>query len=283
MVIPSITCEDTMTLMQVLRRAVETAKKNILNNLDLAAEQIGTVNPFGDKTLLLDQQAEDIIVEVLRESGMQFDIMTEEQGVIKTEANPEFLAIVDPIDGSANLERGIPLCSIGISVIPFSNTMTTDDVTLSIIDSIFTDETYVATKGQGVRKNGKSVRPRESTSIENAIISYDTKRKWEGHFAEASSRTLTSVYDMRRSASNLLDLCWTAAGSLDAMVDLRDMLPIVHVCGTHMVLEAGGVVLDKNGSHFTVPIDMDSKMSFVAASTNELAKEILTAFKGVTS
>ncbi len=283
MVIPSITCEDTMTLMQVLRRAVETAKKNVLNNLDLAAEQIGTVNPFGDKTLLLDQRAEDIIVEVLRESGMQFDIMTEEQGVIKAEANPEFLAIVDPIDGSANLERGIPLCSIGISVIPFSNTMTTDDVTLSIIDSIFTDETYVATKGQGVRKNGKSVRPREGTSIENAIISYDTKRKWEGHFAEASSRTLTSVYDMRRSASNLLDLCWTAAGSLDAMVDLRDMLPIVHVCGTHMVLEAGGVVLDKNGSHFTVPIDMDSKMSFVAASTNELAKEILIAFKGVTS
>ncbi|MHA1588790.1 MAG: inositol monophosphatase family protein [Candidatus Thorarchaeota archaeon] len=282
MLIPSKTREDTMTLMQVLRRAVETAKKNVLDNLDLAAEQIGTVNPFGDKTLLLDQRAEDIIVKVLRESGMQFDIMTEEQGVIKAEGTPEFLAIVDPIDGSANLEREIPLCSIGISVIPFSNTMTTDEVTLSIIDSIFTDETYVATKGQGVRKNGKSVRPREGTSLENAIISYDTKRKWEGQFAEASCRTLTSVYDMRRSASNLLDLCWTAAGSLDAMVDLRDMLPIVHVCGTHMVLEAGGVVLNKNGSHFTVPIDMNSKMSFVAASTSELAKEILTAFKGVT-
>lgn len=282
MVIPSKTREDTMTLMQILGRAVETAKKNVLNNLDLAAEQIGTVNPFGDKTLLLDQRAEDIIVEVLRESGMQFDIMTEEQGVIKAEGNPEFLAIVDPIDGSANLEREIPLCSIGISVIPFSDTMTTDDVILSIIDSLFTDETYVATKGQGVRKNGKIVRPRDGTSIENAIISYDTKRKWEGQFAEASCRTLTSVYDMRRSASNLLDLCWTAAGSLDAMVDLRDMLPIVHVCGTHMVLEAGGVVLDKNGSHFVVPIDMDSKMSFVAASTNELAKEILTVFTGVT-
>ncbi len=282
MVIPSKTSEDTMTLVQVLGRAVETAKKNVLNNLDLAAEQIGTVNPFGDKTLLLDQRAEDIIVEVLRESGMQFDIMTEERGVIKSEGTPEFLAIVDPIDGSANLEREIPLCSIGISVIPFSDTMTTDDVALSIIDSIFTDETYVATKGQGVRKNGKIVQPREGTSIENAIISYDTKRKWEGQFAEASCRTLTSVYDMRRSASNLLDLCWTAAGSLDAMVDLRDMLPIVHVCGTHMVLEAGGVVLDKNGSHFAVPIDMDSKMSFVAASTNELAKEILAAFTGVT-
>jgi len=271
-----------MTLMQVLRGAVEAAKRNVLNNLDLATEQTGTLNPFGDRTLLLDQRAEDIIVGVLRESGMQFDILTEERGVIKAERNPEFLAIVDPIDGSANLEREIPLCSIGISAIPFSDTMTTDDVTLSIIDSIFTDETYVATKSQGVKKNGKSVRPRKSTSIENAIISYDTKRKWEGQFAEASCRTLTSVYDMRRSASNLLDLCWTAAGSLDAMVDLRDMLPIVHVCGTHMVLEAGGVVLDKNGSHFTVPIDMNAKMSFVAASTDELAKEILSAFKGVT-
>ena len=271
-----------MTLVQVLRGAVEAAKRNVLDNLDLAAEQTGTLNPFGDRTLLLDQQAEDIIVRALRESGMQFDILTEERGVIKAEGNPEFLAIVDPIDGSANLEREIPLCSIGVSVIPVSDTMTTDDVTLSIIDSIFTNEIYVATKNQGVRKNGKSVRPREGTSIENAIISYDTKRKWEGQFAEASCRTLTSVYDMRRSASNLLDLCWTAAGSLDAMVDLRDMLPIVHVCGTHMVLEAGGVVLDKNGSHFAVPIDMDSKMSFVAASTDELAKEILTAFTGVT-
>jgi myo-inositol-1(or 4)-monophosphatase len=271
-----------MTLMQVLRGAVEAAKKNVLNNLDLAAEQTGTLNPFGDRTLLLDQRAEDIIVRVLRESGMQFDIMTEERGVIKAEGGPEFLAIVDPIDGSANLEREIPLCSIGISAIPFSDTMTTDDVTLSIIDSIFTDETYVATKSQGVKKNGKSVRPRKGTPIENAIISYDTKRKWEGQFAEASCRTLTSVYDMRRSASNLLDLCWTAAGSLDAMVDLRDILPIVHVCGTHMVLEAGGVVLDKNGSHFTVPIDLNAKMSFIAASTNELAKEILSAFKGVT-
>jgi len=282
MVILSKMREDTMTLMQVLKGAVEAAKKNVLDNLDLAAEQTGTLNPFGDKTLLLDQRAEDIIVRVLQESGMQFDFMTEERGVIKAERNPEFLAIVDPIDGSANLEREIPLCSIGISAIPFSDIMTTDDVTLSIIDSIFTDETYVATKSQGVKKNGKSVRPRKGTPIENAIISYDTKRKWEGQFADASCRTLTSVYDMRRSASNLLDLCWTATGSLDAMVDLRDMLPIVHVCGTHMVLEAGGVVLNKNGSHFTVPIDMNAKMSFVAASTDELAKQILSAFKGVT-
>ena len=33
---------------------------------------------------------------------------------------PEYLAVVDPIDGSANLERGIPLCSVGVSAIPYS-------------------------------------------------------------------------------------------------------------------------------------------------------------------
>ncbi|MCK4740031.1 MAG: hypothetical protein KAT22_00665, partial [Candidatus Thorarchaeota archaeon] len=99
MVILSKMREDTMTLMQVLKGAVEAAKRNVLDNLDLAAEQTGTLNPFGDKTLLLDQRAEDIIVSVLQESGLQFDIMTEERGVIKAERNPEFLAIVDPIDG----------------------------------------------------------------------------------------------------------------------------------------------------------------------------------------
>ena len=56
---------------------------------------------------------------------------------------------------------------------------------------------------------------------------------------------IKTIYDVRRSGANLLDLCWTASGALDAMVDLRDILPIVHVSGTHIVFEAGGYVIDQ--------------------------------------
>ena len=179
------------------------------------------------------------------------------------------------LDGSANLERGIPLCSIGISIIPFSNSMTSDDIEISIIESIFTDETYIAIQGQGVTKNGKRVKPTTQSLAKEAIISYDTKRSWKGEFGNKSRSTLEGLHDIRRTGSNLLDLCWTAAGSLDAMVDLRDILNIVHVSGTHMVSEAGGYVADSTGNRFCVPIEYDQRMSFIAASTKSLAFEIL--------
>jgi myo-inositol-1(or 4)-monophosphatase len=194
------------------------------------------------------------------------------------EKRPEYLAIMDPIDGSVNLERGIPLCSIGLSAVPYAESMQTDDVEVSIIESIFTKETYVAVKGQGSKKNGKTISPSRARNTETAIISYDTNRPLVGSFGEASLRVMSSVHDIRRTASNLLDLCWTADGSLDAMIDLRRILPIVHVSGTHMVLEAGGYVLEESGTRFNLPIDSKNRMSFIAAGTEELAKQFLSLF-----
>ncbi|MHA2084220.1 MAG: inositol monophosphatase family protein [Candidatus Thorarchaeota archaeon] len=264
-----------MTMIRVLLDTIEAAKSNVLQNLDIATEKTGNLNPFGDKTLFLDKSTEDIMIERLQDSSSSFIFMTEEQGVISTKEKVEYAAIIDPIDGSTNLERGIPLCSIGISIIPYSTSMTSDDIEISIIDSIFTDETYIAIQGQGVTRNGKRVKPTTQSLAHEAIVSYDTKRSWKGEFGNKSRSTLEGLHDMRRTGSNLLDLCWTAAGSLDAMVDLRDLLPIVHVSGTHMVSEAGGYVVDSTGNRFCIPIEYDHRMNFIAASTKTLALEIL--------
>ena len=263
-----------------MQDAIENAKKVIVENLDIATERTGDLNPYGDKTLLLDVKAEDAIIKVLSSSGTRFEILTEEKGFIKSKKTPEYLALIDPVDGSANLERGIPLVSIGISIVPYKDVMTSDDAEISVIDSIFTDETYIAVTGKGVRRNGESVKPSAPVALKEAIISYDTKRTWDSEFLERSLRTIGSVHDTRRSASNLLDLCWTASGFLDGMVDLRDMLPIIHLCGTHMVFEAGGFVLDQNGNRFCEPLEPEKMMNFVAASNETLARQILARFNG---
>ncbi|MFX1560327.1 MAG: inositol monophosphatase family protein [Promethearchaeota archaeon] len=269
-----------MTLLRIMLDAVTRAKKVIIENLDIAREQTGKLNPFGDKTLLLDVKAEDEIINVLSSSSTNFEILTEEKGFIRSKSIPEYLAVIDPIDGSANLERGIPLITIGISLIPFKDAMTSDDAEISVIESVFTNETYVAITGKGVTKNGVSVRPSAPVELKNAIISYDTKKTWDSDFLERSLRTISAVHDTRRSASNLLDLCWTASGALDGMVDLRDMLPIIHLCGTHMVFEAGGFVIDQNGNRFSSPLEPERMMNFVAASNEKLARQILARFNG---
>ena len=269
-----------MTLIDIMRNAIGEARKAVLENLDRAAMQTGDTNPFGDRTLLLDINSEKEMIRVLQDSNVTFAILSEEHGVFEPSKKPEYLAIIDPIDGSANLERGVPLCSVGISIVPFADKMTTDDIEVSIIDSYFTEETYVAIKGKGVTRNGKRVTPSGVQNPDAAIISYDTKRKWDHGFDESSLRTLIGVHDIRRTGSNLLDLCWTASGGLDCMVDMRDVLPIVHVSGTHMVKEAGGTVLDKSGNVMILPLDFQQRMSFVAAGTPELAKNVLELFRG---
>jgi fructose-1,6-bisphosphatase/inositol monophosphatase family enzyme len=268
-----------MSLLDIAKKAANSARSLVLDNLENAAELTGGENPFGDATLLLDKQAEDRIIEVLRDSKFDFTILTEEVGEIDISENPEYVAIIDPIDGSTNLSRGIPLCAVGIGIAPFDNDLTTSDVEISVISSIFHEEEYVAVADEGAKLNGKPIRPSSKNLPDRVIISYDTKKALISDFGPASLGALQQVYDMRRTGANLLDLCWTAAGKLEAMVDMRNILPVVHVSGTHMVLEAGGVVIDEFGDSFEIPLDLDHRMSFIAANTMDLADTILRGFR----
>ncbi len=267
-----------MNMEKILKEAAESAKELVLSNLTQADQLTGTTNPFGDETLVLDKMCEEIIIETLAESGESFLVLTEEQGEIFLAENPDYIAVVDPIDGSANLERGIPLCCVGIATLPYSENPSAKDVEHSIIISFFTDETFTASKIRGVKRNGNSVSVRPPAPMRETIISYDTNDSQNQEFLQKSMRTIHAVRDIRRTASNLLDLCWVASGGLDAMIDLRGILPIVHVSGTHMVEEAGGYVMGVNGQRLVLPIDMSETMSFVAASNAKLAEDILSRF-----
>ncbi|MFW9787247.1 MAG: inositol monophosphatase family protein [Candidatus Thorarchaeota archaeon] len=269
-----------MTLQKILQNAIADAKKVIISNLDAAQERTGDLNPYGDKTLLLDVKAEDAIISILTSSSINFEILSEEKGLIKNDKKPEYLALIDPIDGSVNLEKGIPLVAIGIAIVPYKEEMNSDDAEISIIDSVFTNETYLAITGEGVKRNGVRVKPSPPVELKDAIISYDLKKTWDSDYMTKSFRTISAVHDTRRTASNLLDLCWTAAGFIDGMVDLRDMLPIIHLCGTHMVFESGGFVVDQNGGRFCAPLRPEVMMNFVAASSENLARQILAKFNG---
>ena len=116
-----------MTLLKVLLDATKAAKEYVGENLDRAQEFTGEKNRYGDQTLVLDINTEDEIIRVLNESGISFGFLTEEQGFVRSSSTPEYLAIVDPIDGSSNIKRNIPLCTAGISIMPYKESMTTDD------------------------------------------------------------------------------------------------------------------------------------------------------------
>ena len=72
----------------------------------------------GDRTAEVDRWAEDIVVDELeaaRAGGARFRLVSEECGERDFGGDGVFV-VVDPIDGSLNARRGLPLFSTSIAV-----------------------------------------------------------------------------------------------------------------------------------------------------------------------
>ena len=72
----------------------------------------------GDRTLVIDQAAEDIVfaeLERLHEAGARFVAISEERGEVEFGGGP-VRVVIDPIDGSMNAKRGLSPHAVSIAV-----------------------------------------------------------------------------------------------------------------------------------------------------------------------
>src|SRR6266567_3610425 len=69
-------------------------------------------------TMFFDREAEDIIIKGLSESGQGFEIITEERPAFTTTATPAYRIVIDPMDGSHNVIRGIATAAVALAVLP---------------------------------------------------------------------------------------------------------------------------------------------------------------------
>ena len=80
--------------------------------------EVGTRGEGGDRTLVIDADAEEAVfreLEALHDEGLRFTAVSEERGTIDF-GDPDTLVVIDPIDGSVNAKRGLPHHSISIAV-----------------------------------------------------------------------------------------------------------------------------------------------------------------------
>ena len=111
-----------------------------------------------------DIASEKLIVEGIRKAFPTHSIRTEEAGVIEG-SDPRYLWIIDPVDGTVNFSRGIPLWGISIAL-HFEGKPLVAAVNLPKLG-----ELYTACRGGGAFMNGKAIHvSRESDSV-HAIVS----------------------------------------------------------------------------------------------------------------
>lgn len=187
-----------------------------------------------------DTASERLIVERLTEMRPDDGILAEE-GARKT-GRSGTVWVVDPLDGTVNFYYGFPAFAVSIAC-----TREGRSLAGAVVDPSRT-ETFTASLGGGAYRNGERLTVKEPPLLSEALVgtgfSYDAVRRRAQ--ANLLLEVLPSVRDLRRAGAAALDLCWVAAGRLDAFYE-SGLAPWDEAAGTLVVTEANGSISRHGG------------------------------------
>ena len=190
----------------------------------------------------VDQRCEEMIVAAI-ESERAGDAIVAEEGGGSDADDAEWRWIIDPLDGTTNFAHGFPRFCVSIGVEHHS------ERAVGVVYDPLLDELYRATRGGGAFLGERKLEVSSESRLDHALAAtgfpYDIKQSPEDNFANFA-RMVRAARAVRRDGSAALDLCYVAAGRLDAYWEFK-----LHAwdvaAGLLMIDEAGGRTTDRRG------------------------------------
>lgn len=179
--------------------------------------------------------------------------------------------IVDPLDGTMNYVHGLSGYAVSIAL------YRDGDLQAATVYDPLSEELFTAAAGSGAMLNGSPLRVSDCRELGEGLVACSFPARVERDSPEVKRclAVLPHCQGLRRLGSAALNLCYVAAGRLDAYWATN-----VHVwdvaAGFLLVREAGGVVryLDPEGPGLWKP-------QFCAAASETLAQQLITTFDEV--
>jgi myo-inositol-1(or 4)-monophosphatase len=259
--------------LALCRRAADGAEAAIARypRLEDRSQKTGR-GEGGDMALIIDRAAEDAIFEELEALGEPLTVVSEERGLVSINGGGPTQVVVDPIDGSLNAKRGMPLYCMSIAV---ADGLTMADVKYGYVKDFGSGEEWWAARGEGAFLNGERVPELRETGQRVEVLGIESgdPRRIARH---AAALAATSAHRLRLIGSIALGLCWVAGGRFDALLSLRSVRSVDAAGGQLIVREAGGDVVfpDAQGGDLSAPLDLDMRSTVVAARAHPLATEL---------
>ena len=261
-------CRRAVTgLTAVLAAAPSTAER---------AVETGTLGSGGDRTLVIDSSAEEVVfaeLGALHAQGHEFVAISEERGEIAF-GDGGVRVVVDPIDGSLNAKRGVGHYALSIAV---ADGATMADVAFGFVHDFGAGEQWWAVRGEGAWRDGVLLdreaperRTRDGRLELLGIESADPR--W---VAASIDGLVACTHRLRALGTIAGTLCQVAAARFDAMVTLRRCRGVDAAAGQLIVREAGGLVSfvdceDPLGA----PLDATVGSHLVAARSERALRDI---------
>ncbi|MFG1757027.1 inositol monophosphatase family protein [Micromonospora echinofusca] len=238
---------------------------------DMRRKPPGALTAKGDRDMAsaLDYEIERSARELLRVATPDIGFLGEEDGI---SGSGELQWVLDPIDGTANFVRGIPLCAVSLGLLHHG------EAVLGVIELPFLGNRYAAAQGDGATVDGIPIRVSQTIRLSEAIVAIGDYAVGEDAAAKnrlrlaLTARLVESVQRVRMTGTAALDLAWLAEGKLDAALTLSNR-PWDMTAGVAIAREAGAQLIDRDGTRH------DVNSSVTLGITPALFKDTLSLFE----
>lgn len=244
--------------------AVDGLTMSRFKALDLAVETKPDLTPVSDA----DRQAEELIRAQLRRTRPRDAVVGEEMA---TTGHGPRRWVVDPIDGTKNFIRGVPVWATLIALLE------EDQAVVGVVSAPALNRRWWAARGTGAwsgprLSSATRLRVSQVTDLSDASLSYSSLGGWEERGALAPFLDLTRAVWRTRAYGDFWSYALLAEGAVDVACEpelaLHDMAALVPV-----VTEAGG--------RFTSLDGVDGPFGGNALATNgHLHDQVLAALAG---
>ncbi len=251
---------DLDELLQIAVNVARSAGDLLLDGLHRARTSVRTKSSRTDMVTEMDLASESHIAGFLHRHRPRDAILGEEGA--RREGSTGVRWIVDPLDGTTNYLYAVPAFAVSIAA------EVDGQVAAGVVHDPSHAESFLAIKGVGAWLSGPGdvgsatserragppsdgrtrLRLDAPPTLADALVgtgfNYDAALR--ARQAEILTRVLPVVRDIRRAGAAALDLCWVAAGRLDAFFE-AGLQPWDWAAGALVAGESGAWVGDLEG------------------------------------
>lgn len=191
-----------------------------------------------DVKLTADIESEKIILNYLKEKS-DFSILSEESGLIKR-SRQELKWVVDPLDGTFNYMRGIPLCCISIGL------WQADNPVLGVVYEFNRSELFSGIAKKGAWLNDSPISASGIIKKERAVLctGFPVNTEFSKKNIQIFVENVSSYKKIRLLGSAALSIAYVASGRVDVYQE-RDIM-LWDVGGAIPILLGAGGKLNMN-------------------------------------
>jgi histidinol-phosphatase len=218
--------------------------------------------PDGTSVTPTDKYAERMIITAIRKRFLDHSILGEETGAETKQT--AYTWIIDPIDGTKNYIRHIPLFSTQIALLEG------DQLVLGVSNAPALGELMYAERGRGAFLNGKNIHVSATDMLEEAYVGLSSVKS----FHKAGLLTQLGAFSSRVDSTRNFDF-WgyhmLAQGKIDCYVGVGVNIWDIAALSA-IIQEAGGKVTDLEGK----PLSLATRS--IVATNGKLHQAVLQHF-----